>query len=313
MHLGKLEKVEIRKVWAKEDAHFTPWLAREENISLLSEELNIDIEIIRQEESVGPFRADILAKDIATERYIIIENQFGKTDHSHLGQIITYASGLEATTIIWISERFTEEHRSALDWLNSITDESMNFFGVEIELFRIGDSAPAPMFNIVSKPNEWSKTVKRKSVEVSLTDTKLLQQEYWKGLKNLVELNKIKTFKLQKPLPQHWTNVSIGRSDFKICAIANTRDKWICVQLVVYGNNALENFNNLRKLYEYESKLEISEKIEWVEKNGKEHHVNFVIANTNPMDKEDWDKQHNMLIWWIEKFTNFFKDKVKMI
>jgi hypothetical protein len=313
MHLGKLEKVEIRKVWAKEDAHFTPWLAREENISLLSEELNIDIEIIRQEESVGPFRADILAKDIATERYIIIENQFGKTDHSHLGQIITYASGLEATTIIWISERFTEEHRSALDWLNSITDESMNFFGVEIELFRIGDSAPAPMFNIVSKPNEWSKTVKRKSVEVSLTDTKLLQQEYWKGLKNLVELNKIKTFKLQKPLPQHWTNVSIGRSDFKICAIANTRDKWICVQLVVYGNNALENFNNLRKHYEYESKLEISEKIEWVEKNGKEHHVNFVIANTNPMDKEDWDKQHNMLIWWIEKFTNFFKDKVKMI
>ena len=151
MQLGKLQKVEIRKVWAKEDSHFTPWLAQEENIALLSEELNIEIEILGQEEYVGPFRADILGKDIATDRYIIIENQFGKTDHSHLGQIITYASGLSATTIIWISEKFTEEHRSALDWLNNITDETVEFFGIEIEIYKIGESAPAPMFNIVSK------------------------------------------------------------------------------------------------------------------------------------------------------------------
>jgi hypothetical protein len=308
--LGKLEKVEIRKVWAKEDAHFTPWLAQEDNIALLSQEINIEIEIVGQEESVGSFRADILAKDVATDRYIIIENQYGKTDHSHLGQIITYASGLEATTVIWISERFTEEHRSALDWLNGITDESINFFGVEIELFRIGDSMPAPMFHVVSKPNEWSKTVKRKSAEVGLTDTKLLQQEYWQTFKNFVETKKA-NFKLQKPLPQHWTNISIGRSGFKICGLINTRDKWIGVQLVVYGDNSLNDFNTLRELYEDDSKINLNSQLEWAEKGGKEHHVNFIISNTNPLDKPDWEKQHADLLLWIRDFTSYFRDKIK--
>lgn len=149
--LGKLQKVEIRKIWPKEDANFTPWLAREENISLLSEELNLELEVQAQEERVGPFRADILCKDITSDHYILIENQFGKTDHGHLGQILTYASGLNALTVIWIAEKFVDEHRAALDWLNSITDESVSFFGIEIELYKIGDSDPAPMFNIVSK------------------------------------------------------------------------------------------------------------------------------------------------------------------
>jgi hypothetical protein len=261
--LGRLQKVEIRKVWPKEDSNFTPWLAKEENIALLSEELNIDIEVLKQEEYVGSFRADILAKDLTNDHYIIIENQFGKTDHSHLGQIITYASGLSATTIIWISEKFTEEHRSALDWLNEITADGVEFFGIEIELFQIGDSVPAPMFNIVSKPNNWSKTVKRKSNEAELTDTKLLQQAYWQALKEYVEKQKV-SFRLQKAQPQHWMNISIGRADFKICAIANTRDKWLCVQLVVSGPNALVYFNKLRKLYEINSKSELSENLEWV-------------------------------------------------
>lgn len=114
-------------------------------------------------------------------------------------------------------------------------------------------------------------------------------------------------------MPQHWTNISIGKTDFKICTLANTRDKWICVQLFVYGTKSLENFNKLRKLYETSSKLEISEELEWVEKNRKEHHVNYVIPNTNPTNKEDWNNQHSLLINWIGKFSNFFKDKIKML
>jgi hypothetical protein len=310
--LGKLEKVEIRKVWIKEDIHFTPWLASPENIALLCEELNIEIEILAQEKYVGPFRADILGKDTATDHFVIIENQFGKTDHNHLGQIITYASGLNASIIIWISERFTEEHRSALDWLNKITDDSVEFFGIEIELYRIGDSAPAPMFNIVSKPNNWSKTIKRKSSEAELTDTKLLQQTYWQSFKDYVETQKV-SFRLQKPLPQHWTNISIGRSDFKICAIANTRDKWLCVQLVIYGLKSLEVFNTLRMQYEVDSKNKLSPNLEWNEKEGKEQHVNIVFLGTDPALKDDWKNQHKKLSEWIEKFYLYFKDKVREI
>ncbi|MFC6759858.1 hypothetical protein ACFQFQ_10730 [Sulfitobacter porphyrae] len=106
----------------------------------MGEALGIDLELEAQEKAVGPFRADILCKDIGTEEWVLVENQLERTDHGHLGQLLTYASGLEAVTIVWIAARFTEEHRSTLDWLNKITDETFRFFGLEVELWRIGDS-----------------------------------------------------------------------------------------------------------------------------------------------------------------------------
>ncbi|MCB0495859.1 MAG: DUF4268 domain-containing protein [Cyclobacteriaceae bacterium] len=309
--LGRLEKVDIKSVWKTEFNHFTPWLAREENINLLAEELKTDLEVIEMEKPVGPFRADILCKDTGTDNYVIIENQFGKTDHTHLGQIMTYASGLDAFTVIWIAESFTEEHRAALDWMNNITDENIEFFGIEIELFKIGDSYAAPKFNLVSKPNSWSKSIKKSSSSIQLTETKQLQQEYWQGLKDYVDTQKV-SFRLQKALPQHWTNISIGKSDYKLCALANSRDRWIGIQLVVSGNNSLENFRRLRENYQPDSENKLSEKIEWVEKEGgKEHHVNLIFDNNNPLDKNLMKEQHQLLTEWIEKFYRYFKDKVK--
>lgn len=312
MELGKLEKVEIRSVWAREDAHFTTWLAKEGNLTFLAEELNIGLELIEQEKNVGPFQADLLCRDTATERYVVIENQFGKTDHSHLGQVLTYASGLDALTIIWIAEKFVEEHRATLDWLNSVTDETVQFFGIEIELYKIGNSSPAPRFNIISKPNNWSKTIRRTAQSaIQLTETKILQQEYWQALKDYVEKQKV-SFKMQKALPQHWTNIAVGRTGYKICAIANTRDKWIGVQLVVYGKEALNNFNTLRRKYEENSKIELVYDLEWSEKEGgKEHHVNYIIPEKNPMDRNNWSEQHRELTEWIEKFHKYFSEKVR--
>ena len=130
-------------------------LAQSENMAELARTLDMDLEVEAQERAVGPFRADILCKDISTNRWVLIENQLERTDHTHLGQLLTYASGLEAVTIVWIAARFTEEHRSTLDWLNKITDESFRFFGLEVELWRIGDSPAAPKFNVVSKPNDF--------------------------------------------------------------------------------------------------------------------------------------------------------------
>ncbi|WP_415714466.1 hypothetical protein [Roseibium sp.] len=161
VELGNLERVELRDIWASEAADFTPWLARAENLSILGDTLNIDLELEAQEKSVGPFRADILCKDIGNDNWVLVENQLERTDHSHLGQLLTYASGLQAVTIVWIAAHFTDEHRSTLDWLNKITDESFRFFGLEVELWRIGDSPAAPKFNIVSKPNDWSRSVAR--------------------------------------------------------------------------------------------------------------------------------------------------------
>ena len=123
-NLGKLEKVSLRDVWQKEDLDFTPWLAQEENIAILSETIGIELEVEGTEKDVGPFRADILCKDTVYGHWVLVENQLEKTDHTHLGQLLTYASGLNAVTIVWIAQRFTDEHRAALDWLNEITDDT---------------------------------------------------------------------------------------------------------------------------------------------------------------------------------------------
>ena len=310
--LGRLEKVDIKTVWKTEYSHFTPWLAKEENIAILGDELKIDLEVVEMEKSVGPFRADILCKDTGTDKYVIIENQFGKTDHTHLGQIMTYASGLDAFIVIWIAENFTEEHRAALDWLNNITDQNIEFFGIEIELFKIGESSTAPMFNMVSKPNTWSKSIKKSSSNIQLTDTKIFQEQYWQAMKDYVETQTV-SFRMQKALPQHWTNISIGKSNYKLCAIANSRDKWIAVQLVVYGVDSLENFRKLRENYESDSLLILSKEIEWLEKDGgKEHHVNLIFNNHNPLNKQLMNEQHEILNEWINKYYNYFKEKVKV-
>src|ERR1044071_9814117 len=136
--LGRLEKVYLRVVWINESDDFTPWLAAEANIEILGDAIGMELEVEAQEQSVGPFRADILCKDTANGNWVLIENQLERTDHTHLAQLLTYAAGLKAVTIVWIANLFTEEHRAALDWLNEITDSRFNFFGLEIELWKIG-------------------------------------------------------------------------------------------------------------------------------------------------------------------------------
>lgn len=146
----------------------TPWLAQAENLELLGETLGLELEFEAQERNVGAFRADILCKDTADDSWVLIENQLEKTNHSHLGQLITYAAGLDAVTIVWLARKYTEEHRAALDWLNGNTDRGINFFGLEIEVWRIGDSPPAPKFNVISKPNDWSRQAAIRAKETDL-------------------------------------------------------------------------------------------------------------------------------------------------
>lgn len=184
MKIGNLKKINVRELWNGEATDFTPWLAKDENIKQLGDIAQIELEVIEQEKNVGPFKADILCKNTIDDHYVLIENQLEKTDHTHLGQILTYAAGLDAVTVIWIAKQFTEEHRATIDWLNRITDEQFNFFGIEIEAYKIGDSLPAPLFQIVSKPNEWSRTVKSAASTQNLTGAKTLNLEYWTAMKN---------------------------------------------------------------------------------------------------------------------------------
>lgn len=219
LDLGILTKVDLRDIWTSESGDFTPWLAQSHNLSILSETLGLELECEAQEKPVGPFRADILCRDIGTNNWVLIENQLERTDHGHLGQLLTYASGLEAVTIIWIAARFTEEHRSTLDWLNRITDDSFRFFGVEVELWRIGNSLAAPRFNIVSKPNNWSKLMHQATrvIDASeLSDTRALQLAYWTAFQSVLMSRGGAFVRERKPQPQSWMAYSIGRAGFTV-------------------------------------------------------------------------------------------------
>ena len=156
--LEKITKVDLREAWPNEQSDFTPWLAKEENLNILSEILDLDLIYEDKEVGIGPYKADIICKDSHTEETVLIENQL-ETNHKHLGQISTYAAGIKAKTIIWIAEKFTDEHRAALDYQNSITNDGYNYFGIEVELLKIGESPLAPNFKIVCKPNDWSKSI----------------------------------------------------------------------------------------------------------------------------------------------------------
>ncbi|MCY3545080.1 MAG: DUF4268 domain-containing protein [Chloroflexi bacterium] len=151
--LGMIEKVRLRSVWEHEAENFTPWLA--ENISLLGDALGMDLEVRAQETAVGIYWLDILAHDRENDRSVVIENQLGVTDHDHLGKLLTYAAGFDANTMVWVAGEFRDEHREALDLLNQRTGEDTQFFGIEMELSKIGDSLPAPNFKLVAIPRKW--------------------------------------------------------------------------------------------------------------------------------------------------------------
>ena len=148
--MGRVERVEVRSVWPDEAQDFTPWLA--ENLALLGNELELDLELVESEAAVGDFSLDILAKDKRSGRPVAIENQLGRSDHQHLGQLLTYAAGHDAGTVVWIASGFRDKHRLAVEWLNRGTNEEIDFYAVEVSVIRIGDSLPAPLFQMVARP-----------------------------------------------------------------------------------------------------------------------------------------------------------------
>ena len=146
------------EVWAKEDRDFTPWLA--ENADRLGDTLGMELVHEGTEEPVGRYSADLLFREQGTDRLVVVENLFGPTDHDHLGKLITYAAGLDVGYAVLVAPEFGEEHRSALNWLNSISTEEFGFFGIVLEVWKIGDSLPAPRLGVEVKPDNWSRSVK---------------------------------------------------------------------------------------------------------------------------------------------------------
>lgn len=315
-NLGRLERVELRDIWISEATDFTPWLARKENLEILGETLGAELELEAQERPVGPFRADILCKDISTDRWVLIENQLERTDHVHLGQLLTYASGLEAVTIVWIAASFSEPHRSTLDWLNRITDENFRFFGLEVELWRIGSSPAAPKFNIISKPNNWSQSIARAARaidETELSETRQKQRAYWTAFDSALVENHGPVRGGKKPQPQSYMTYSIGRSFAWVAAVMIRPKKQVRAELYISGINAKAFFHMLAG-QKAEIERELNFTLLWEElPEGQDSRISVSLKEADPDNESDWLRQHEWLAKHLNEIHRVFAPRVRLL
>jgi hypothetical protein len=310
--LGRLARVPLREAWRNEASHFTPWLALPENLGLLSETMGLasdGLEIQGQEQAVGPFRADLLCRNIEDDSLVLIENQLERTDHSHLGQLLTYAAGLEAVTLVWIAERFTEEHRAALDWLNEVTDEGVDIFGFEIELWRIGESPFAPKFNVVVKPNTWARTAKRAGRGGPSAAASDMQVAYWTSFATY--LSSVRSdLKPPKPSPSNWMAWGVGRSGVHLLARVNQNSLVVGIEV-----NTREHPTWFQQLFQRREAVEqaLGVPLDWEEKPTNKYSSALFRREIDVRDEENWPTAHSWMAERLSALRRTFRPLVKAL
>ena len=294
--LSKLEKVPLREAWKHEAGDFTPWLAEADNLDQLAQALGLsELEAVATEHYVGDFKLDILCTD--GDQQVIIENQLAETDHKHLGQILAYAAGVGARKVIWVAESFRPEHMAALRFLNENTTDDLSFFGVQVELWRIGNSALAPKFEVLVRPDNWAKAGREQArAAASASPTKQLQLRFWTALVERLA-QKAPQIRPQRPRPQHWLNNSIGRSGFGLNVTANTRDARLGVELWMPGEEAKARF---AALIEQRQNIEqqLGFELDWQElPDAKACRVATWYLDASIEDEQRWDEY----LQWLEQ------------
>ena len=308
MELGKLEKIKnLREVWPDEARDFTPWLAKEENLEILSKEIGmLNLELINTEEKIGSFFIDILARDVDTNEKVIIENQLEITNHDHLGKLITYASGKDAKTIIWVVKDFKEEHRQAIDYLNENTITGIDFFLLKIELWKIEDSKMAPKFNIISSPNNWTKTIKNTSQNNNESKMDLIKLDYWTQFSEYINENST-IFNPRKATSNSWYNLALGSTLGRISLNIILSQRNIFNQIIVKD----------KKLFDYlfDQKEDIEEEMgkifEWNRLDDYKISTIKILYDIDPNNKDNWDYLMKLQLEDSEKFYSIFKDRIQ--
>lgn len=279
--LGNFEKVALRDIWKHEEKDFSKWLSQ--NLELLGSVIDINMALKGTESAVGGFSLDIAAVEEGTNRKVIIENQLEDTNHDHLGKIITYAAGKDASVVVWIVKKARDEHRRAIDWLNEHTDESIGFFLVQIELWKIDDSKPAPRFSVISRPNDWAKAIK---TEGGLSDTQQLQYRYWQTfIEYAVQTDFTTDFSLGKAAPAYWYSLYFGVSGAQIVLSINSQKAQISTQIYISDDKELyHSFEKHRGAIEEETGL----KLEWQPQESKKASKIIVTIAGNIKHEDKW-------------------------
>lgn len=301
--IGILENVEITEMWRPEK-QFSDWLAEPDNLEFFGDQIGLKLADAKREVDVGKFSADIHCKDVENDCTAVIENQFGQTDHDHLGKLLIYAAGLAAVTVVWVAEDFRAEHRQTVNWLNEISRPDIHFFGVEIKLRRIGDSAIAPDFVVVSEPNDWARTVRAMA---NLSEKDHAQHEYWTAFQELCRgRHEDLGLNLNKPCTTYWMYFPLGHGVSGI-AHGNVVLQKKSIKVVVLVNHKKNSYEHFQQLESRKEQIAIntpSLSIQWNGDPGKTTQRLFVSKDCDPSDRNDWSNQHR---WLAESIAHMRK------
>ena len=302
-NIGKLHEVDVRELWQHEQYDFSKWLAQEDNIAYLNDILGLTLVDVNNEVYVGPYRCDLVAKDETSGVAVIIENQLDGTNHDHLGKIITYASGLGAKFIVWIVTEAKEEHRAAIEWLNNNTINEINFFLIEIHAYKIGNSEPAPKFEVIEKPNGFTK-FKTKTSDGELNKRQAERLNFWEQFNQAV-VARGKPFNVRKATTDHWYNVAVGTSEASI--VINLINKFGHIVVELYIHNNKELFDEL-----HTHKDEIEEKLgfrlDWDRLDNKQaSRIKYYIEGLNFDNHSNYEQLIGKSIDTAIKMRDVFK------
>ncbi|MCK8072216.1 MULTISPECIES: DUF4268 domain-containing protein [Vibrio] len=306
---GEIKRVPLRSIWAHEAQDFTPWLA--ENIEKLGEAVGLELELVEEEASVGNFSLDILAKDLGSAENVIIENQFSQTDHDHLGKLLTYAAGFDASYVIWVAETIRDEHRQALDWLNHRTDSETQFFAVVVEVIQIDDSKPAFNLKPVVFPNEWQKS---KSKNNTSQQQSAKSEKYRNYFQNLIDsLRTEHRFTSAKAgQPQNWYAFASGISGVNYGANFCQGNK-VRTELYIDFGTSEQNEECLQHLKESQSEIEVEFGIplSWEPIDGKRASRIAIYREGSITADEQLEEINNWHIKNLLKFKEVFSKRLR--
>ena len=306
--LGTIEKVDIREVWPTEPGDFTPWLG--ENLDKLGAELGLELELVQTEAPVGGYSLDILAHDLDNDCPVVIENQLGTTDHSHLGQLLTYAGGFNANVAVWIAGEFRDEHREALDMLNNRTGEDTQFFGVEVEVLQIDNSRPSVNFKLVAIPRKW-RNPKRMSGGSRGTRTAEKYRQFYQEL--LSRLNEKAPEFADKSVEEvdttHYCSLApAGKNARYSASFGNFAGYRIWVQLSIRSGDRDWDKNVFNQLEKHRAEIEdeLGESLVWRIDHFRRQSGIMVPRQGSIDDEESLEEIREWMIEWLLKFDEVF-------
>jgi hypothetical protein len=302
--LGRLERIEnLRSVWHNEATDFTPWL--EQHIDLLSEALGLDIQLVEREVPVGDFSVDLVGEEPGSGRPVIIENQLERTNHDHLGKLLTYSAGKGGGVIIWVAKEIRPEHRNALDWLNNATQGNIDFYGVELELLKIGGSPKAPNFKVVVAPkSDGAATGTARATAPSDRDVRY--QSFFKDLLERIKARPPRVTNASKVGYQSWLATPSGKSGFSF-GLAFVRGQKFQIELYIdLGNRAANKgaFHDISMGHDVIEE-ELGAKLDWQRlDNRRASRVAWFWADSATI-MDNSEKLDKLKVWAIDSYFKF--------